>query len=478
MKKDKENNRPRGDGLILFALLLLINPSVQVVDIFPDFIAYIIILRRLSYAVDRAPYFAEARSAVSKLLLISILKLPAYFVIVFARSGNVGDTDIYALFAFSFAAVEAIFSVIAIYYLFEGAFYLGQRTEAISLIKPFTINKRGTRTRSPESLRALAYFFAVYKCAAYGLPELLLLTKTVTEEQLKNYFNITSLYPYTILFAIVSVIIIGVLLLRRAYAYIKQAENATSLTAALDSLVSGEARIRLENKARVKEISLLLGIITLSSLFMLEIRLDNFSLANISPHFFMGIILLFAAHKMKSLVGKCKALTATLWVFIAVSAVEWVMEANFLSEYSFSLLASSGLVKREFMPILAVSLLEVAVFAVVMILLGFKLIKLQRSHALRASESLPRSKKLYTVGFSALAILVSVMRYVNLLLRYFAKNTTVSFENSDGMISTGVVTEPLLPWFNVVVIAATLFLAFYSYYFFASVKEEVEIRYS
>ncbi|MBQ7355762.1 MAG: hypothetical protein IJW66_00005, partial [Clostridia bacterium] len=369
MKKDKENNRLRGDGLILFALLLLINPSVQVVDIFPDFIAYIIILRRLSYAVDRAPYFAEARSAVSKLLLISILKLPTYFVIVFARSGNVGDTDIYALFAFSFAAVEAIFSVIAIYYLFEGAFYLGQRTEAISLIKPFAINKRGTRTRSPESLRALAYFFAVYKCAAYGLPELLLLTKTVTEEQLKNYFNITSLYPYTILFAIVSVIIIGVLLLRRAYAYIKQAENATSLTAALDSLVSGEARIRLENKARVKEISLLLGIITLSSLFMLEIRLDNFSLANINPHFFMGIILLFAAHKMKSLVGKCKALTATLWVFIAVSAVEWVMEANFLSEYSFSLLASSGLVKREFMPILAVSLLEVAVFAVVMILL-------------------------------------------------------------------------------------------------------------
>lgn len=477
MKKDKENKRTRGDGLIFLALLFLINPSVQVVDILPDFIAYFIIIRRLSYAVDRAPYFAEAKSAISKLLLISVLKLPAYFVIIFARSGNVGDTDIYALFAFSFAVAEAIFSVIAIYNIFEGAFYLGQRTEAISLIKPFYINRRSARTCAPEALKRLSYFFAIYKCAAYGLPELLLLTKTVTVEQLKNYFNITKLYPYTILFAILSVIIIGIVTLRRAYAYIKQAENAASLRSSLDSLVEGEMGARLENKAKVKDIALILGVIAVSSLFMLEIRLDNFSLANINPHFIFGIILLFALRKMTKYTDKCIAPTVALVVFILVSAVEWGMEVSFLSEYSFSLLATSGLVKREFMPILFVSLAEVVCFMVAMILVGLKLLKLQRLHTLGDGEPLERKKKLYTAGYVALAIAVAVARLINLLFKYFARNTSVEFE-TDGLINSGIVTEPLFPWFNVVVIAVTVILVFYSYYLFASVKEEVELKYS
>ena len=146
MKNLEKNKAKKGNLLLFLALLFLINPSIQVVDIFPDFIAYFIIINRISYATDRAPYFAEAKSALSKLTLVSLLKLPAYFVVVFARSGNVGDTDIYALFAFSFAFVEAIFSVIAVYYLFEGAFYIGQRTDAISLIRPFYINRKKTRT--------------------------------------------------------------------------------------------------------------------------------------------------------------------------------------------------------------------------------------------------------------------------------------------------------------------------------------------
>ena len=476
MKNLEKSKAKRGDGLLFLALLLLINPSVQVVDIFPDFIAYLIIIKRISYATDRAPYFAEAKSTLSKLMLVSLLKIPAYFVIVFARSGNVGDTDVYALFAFSFACVEAVFSVIAIYYLFEGAFYLGQRTEAVSLIRPFCINRRGTRHSSPDGLKRLLYFFAVYKCAAYGLPELLLLTKTVTESELKNYFNITALYPYTILFAILSVTWIGIVVLRRVYAYIKQAERSSSLRSALDSLVDSEARIALENKAKAKDIALVLGIIIVSSPFMLEIRLDNFSLANINPHFFMGIILLFAVHKMTKHVGKCTATKIALWIFILLSAVEWIMEVSFLSEYSFSLLASSGLVKREFVPTLIVSLAELICFAAAMIFLGSKLLKLQRLHTPNADPS--KRKKLYCIGYVALSIVLGAMRYVSLLLRYFAKNTTVSFENSDGMISTGVVTEPLLPWFNVVVIAVTLIFVFYSYYFFSSVKEEVEIKHS
>ena len=475
----------RGDGLIFLALLFLINPSVQVVDIFPDFIAYFIIIKRLSYAIDRAPYFAEARVAFSRLMLLSILKIPAYFVIVTARSGNVGDTDIYALFAFSFAAIEAILSVMAIYYLFEAIFYLGQRTDATVLIRPYYVNRRKTRTRSPEALRRLLFTFAIYKCAAYGLPELLLLTKTVTEEELKNYFNITKLYPYTIIIAVFSVIVFGIIVMKRAYAYYKHTINECSLKESLDSLVGEDARARLEISARVKDMSMILGIIIFASIFTLELRVDNLSLLNIIPHFLMGFILIFAVHKLKKHITGCIAPMISLAVFIALSIAAWIMEAAFLSEYSFSLLASSGAVKREFQPALFISLLEMLAFCLSMILIGHLLVRLQRTHTewqgspeLEYSNERRRRKKLlYTAGYSALGVTVGILRYINLLLRYFAKNTTVNIEN-DGMITSGVVTEPLLPWFGVVVGAVSIIFIFYSYYLLSSIKEDIEIKYS
>ena len=151
------------------------------------------------------------------------------------------------------------------------------------------------------------------------------------------------------------------------------------------------------------------------------------------------------------------------------------MEANFLSEYSFSLLASSGLVKGEFEPILIVSLVEVVCFAVAVILFGRGILKLQELHSAQGDDS--GKKRLFTVGYIALSVTLGVMRYASLALRYFAKNTYVNFEN-DGLINSGVVTEPLLPWFGVVVIAVTVIYVFYSYHLFSSIKEDVQIKYS
>ena len=179
--------------------------------------------------------------------------------------------------------------------------------------------------------------------------------------------------------------------------------------------------------------------------------------------------------KVKKYIGKCIALNVALTVFIIASAISWGVEVNFLSEYSFTLLSSSGLVKREFEPVLAASLVEVVCFAVVMSLLCAKLLKLQRLHA-TVDDTAVRKRRLIVCS-ALIAITLGAMRYVSLLLRYFAKNTNVTLE-SNGMITSGVVTEPLLPWFSAVVIAVTVAFVFYSYYLFTSIKEDVEINYS
>jgi hypothetical protein len=468
--------------LLIIAFVCLANPSVQVVDIFPDFIAYLIIARKLSYAVPRAPYFAEAKSAFSRLVLISLMKLPAYFVIISARSGNVGDNDIYALFAFTFAALEAVFSVKAVYYLFEAVFYLGQRSEASPLIKPFYINKKKTRSMTPEALRTLFYVFAIYRCAAYGLPELLLLTKTVTAEQLKNYFNITKLYPYAVLLSVISVLVLAVITLSRAHKYIK-ASSRVDFKASLDALVSTEKQTELLARATVGDIFFTLTTVLVSTLFTIEIRLDNFSHLNLLPLFIMGVILLFASHRLSRYTRGAVALKISLFALIVISCVAWIFEIKFLSEYSFSLLATSGLVKREAMPWLILSLCEFIAFAVSMILLGNRLYRLAREHTGRDFGTLDRTridfykkKRLSVIIFSSLSVLVGAARYTSLVLRYFAKNITVNIEN-DGLITQGTVTEPLLPWFSVVVTFLTVIYIFYTYYFLSSLKDDVKNKY-
>ena len=80
--KNRKASSGTSIGLIVFALVLLINPTVRVVDIFPDFIACFIIVKQLAYAAYRAPFFEEARDAFKKIAYLSILKLPAFIIMI------------------------------------------------------------------------------------------------------------------------------------------------------------------------------------------------------------------------------------------------------------------------------------------------------------------------------------------------------------------------------------------------------------
>ena len=177
------------------ALIFLLNPNVHVIDILPDFVAYITLAYMLRYAKDRAPYFDEARTGFIRLAIVSALKIPAYFVINFARSGNVHDYDIRTLFAFAFGVAEVWLSLSVIGSLYSALVYLGERSVSGTLIKPFPIGKRG-RCGTIDGLKFLTTVFVIVKCAGYALPELLVLTNTVSVGEIA--FNYAKFYPYTI----------------------------------------------------------------------------------------------------------------------------------------------------------------------------------------------------------------------------------------------------------------------------------------
>ena len=128
--------------LLIFSLVLLFNPSLNVVDILPDFIAWFILAKIFERAADSAPYFEEARSNFIRLGWLNLLKIPAFFLILFVKSKDTLDNNIYALVSFSFAIFEIILVTQAIKNIFTAAFYLGERTDVPALIEPFAVSKK------------------------------------------------------------------------------------------------------------------------------------------------------------------------------------------------------------------------------------------------------------------------------------------------------------------------------------------------
>ena len=110
-------------GWIIFGLVLLFVPNVNVVDFLPDFIAYFIFAASLSYGVNKVPYFEEARSSFIRLGIINLMRFPAILMMNFVRMNNQADTDIFAMMTLLFGVIETIYLFPAINNFFNAIFF-------------------------------------------------------------------------------------------------------------------------------------------------------------------------------------------------------------------------------------------------------------------------------------------------------------------------------------------------------------------
>ena len=108
-------------GLILCGLLFFANPNIGIIDILPDVIGVLLILKAISFPSLLIPQFRDAEKGFIRLLCIEILKLIALPLL----AKNLNTMPL--LLAFSFGIVELIFLIPATGKLFEGIFYMGMR---------------------------------------------------------------------------------------------------------------------------------------------------------------------------------------------------------------------------------------------------------------------------------------------------------------------------------------------------------------
>lgn len=479
---------------LILSLIILANPVVRLVDVFPDFIACFIIAKYLEYASHRAPFFEEARSDFIKLGIINLLKIPANAIIVVARSGNVADFDIIVLFSFTFSVIEAIVAIIAINNLFAAFFYLGERSDNTALITPFKISKKREKTMSPEALKLLWIAFTVIKAASCALPEMCLLTRSVDTGSNIKVFRPQALYPYAIVLGVTVVIVLAIISVRRTAKYVRAIMCDGLMKSALDGMIEESRLDELTKKIKVKRMKSALSILAIASLFTLEVRFDNWNDVNLFPGFIFGFVMLIAVFKLSEYASTRRGATISSLVFCAVSAVRWFVEIHFLDNYGYDSLVKSEVAKDAYLSVIITSAIECVAFIVFTVFISLVLISFVQNNsgispehinATHDNASFKQNLKTKVYIFAAFSAFTSIIKLVWVVLRYNASYTFVATDDGiegigglDSIDGISAITASALPWFNIVVIAAAALFIGYSFYLASELKEEVELKYS
>ena len=471
-----KENKTGLSGWIILALIFLANPNIHIIDILPDFFSYIIIVRALSYAKDRAPYFEEAITDFKRLAVLSMLKLPALLIQTKVRSGNIGENDILALFAFTFGVVELVWLISAVRHLFDAFYYLGERSDASAIL-----------SSHPESLRALAIFFSVLKCTAYALPETFLLTKGVSAGNAHTVFNIARLYPYFVVIFVPLVLAVGIITVVRFKRYLATICEGNAFFTALDSLVDDDGRAQLKRKESVSDMSFALTLLAVASIFTLELRLDSLDKINLLPRIIFGLLLLYAVFRLRVHVKWTAKALIPFAIYSLVALAAFICESVFLWQSGYAELSSSSAARAMYLNTIIGYTAELIALTVAVIFAARLLTKFSLLHTgiERESDKYSRvdadyHKKMKTKVsiWATLAIVGGVCRTFNVVFKYFARDIKVTVDDPEAIVPvTSIVTEGMLPWFGVVVFALTVAFIAYSFYLTSLFKEDAELKY-
>ena len=483
MTEKIKRNKTMGVGLLVFAVVCLTNPVVNIFDYLPDLIGYLIIVKALGYFADRVPYFSEAKDGFAKLLIVSIFKIPSFFIMVYARGQNTMDYDVRALFTFTFSVIEVFLLYFAVRNLFKALTYLGERSDALATITPFPVSKKGNKNLSPDGLEMLSLVFVIYKSAITAIPEMFLLTRGVSSSEIGRVFNFARLYPYAIILAIISVFVFGIIIARRWRAYIRAIRDEDKIFSAAENMLDEDSKARLAVTLNTRDMKEALAVFIVGAFFMIDICFDNFQEINLLPMFLFGAISSYGIWRLGKHIGGARSAMYVSLAYTAVSVVTFVFQVMFLNEFGYAdLLYSSGGAKEAYLPVMISAGLEFVMLCVMFAFIAKTIFTFARAHVgidvhdQRYSRIDAENHKLFkrkTVLLSCLGILSGATKLAEIIFRYFPKKTFVSVEGEFGVVVSG-----MLPWFSIVVLLSAVAYICYSIHIFGELREEVEIKYS
>lgn len=278
--------------LIIISLVILFNPTISIIDIFPDFIAYYILASQLKKASLYAPYFYEARGALLKLGLINLFKFPAFIIVSMTRRADSFGYDSYAVASWSFGVLELIFLISAVSNMFNALFRLGERTDANSLLSPISLGGSPMRV---DTIRLFTYIFAISKCFLYAIPDLFRLTRI---DEFGSISAVSESYPYALLLSLAIGLIIGIFWLVITIKYFGAIHREGRFDDAIDSMCELDSEISIARDEWLNSIKSFITLLIVSPFFIIDIGFDGSDYINILPDTILSVLFIIIALRL------------------------------------------------------------------------------------------------------------------------------------------------------------------------------------
>ncbi len=469
-------------GLIIFALIMLFNPNINIIDFLPDFIGFYILAKSLMPLSNAVPYMEEARIGFRRAMWITLLKIPALIIMTMIRSKNTLDNDIIVLFSFVFAVVEIIALIPAVKNLFSGLVYLAERGNI-----PAVLQEEGLS--STDSVRSFTQLFIVAKSLFFFLPETVKLTRTLEIGSNTVIATGSRYYSWFLLIALVLGFIVGTVWLVRTVRYTRRVLGE-SLNSAIDLLVGGDGAKEYNKEYNRKKKNTGYLFFTVGAIFSFNITFSDLRDINILPRFIMAVFLLFGIFtlaKYMNITDKplCRRTLIFSGIYTLSATAFYIVSVVFLNQYTYSDLYKSLNPEAGKMYLLLeiFAVIEFLVFLVFLYFLrSFLLRYISTNLSLRFSdgentEASKKRKHEFTNKVNALVILMALSMLAKLLDVFF-HGSIQAIEASSDVAHSSIIYAPAVPWFNIVVVLLSVLYAFYSFYFFGLLREEGENGFS
>lgn len=366
--------KQRGDlGFMSIALasIFFFNANINIIDILPDIIGYIIIsialvgLSFLNEDIDKAGRFFRYMIIVEACKFLSILWL---FGLGRPNERETGTL----LLTFVFAMIEAGILFVAYSSLFEGIQSLGfahKNTAVLGTSKP-------EQKSYTEKARAITLFFVIFKSVMALLPEFSnLASYTYTEGNSMMY--IYDFIGIMRAFSFIIVTAVGIVWMTKFIKYFKRLSRDGDFCGELEEIYN--ARVLSKRGPMIKfNTGILFFLFSAAFIFMFDLRFDG---VNLTPDFIGAILILVAILFLKKVDKTSNHLLRFSAVGYLVSSVSaYVVEVIFYEKYYYTAIFRSTAAKVFYILMCSLQVLTTILFVMVVIAYIQTLYKIIKEH--------------------------------------------------------------------------------------------------
>ncbi len=335
---------------IAIAFLFLFNPNITVIDVFPDFIGYFILMLSLTRLADLNESLQQAKRQFSRMVLIDAGKILAILWIFGMEAAGERSSSM-MLWTFVFGVLELMVLLPAYHSLFEGLIGLGNFYESRSI---FLVKKRGSGKSITEKIRKFTFFFVILKSTMAVLPELSDLTNTAyndTDFAGNLYRHINAMR----ILASFVVLVVGIVWLVRVLLYFRRVRR--------DELFVSELTRAYAEKVLPKEgifvrraVKTAFGCLLCAVFLTLDFRMEHF---NLLPDIFAAVAFwLFFAFVCKRICVP-KVRTAIVLSLYTVACVASIMaQVWFFDRFSYSSIIRNDEALARFQILMTVEIIK------------------------------------------------------------------------------------------------------------------------